>query len=85
MPKTTMRLKDVVANKSFIVQSKLPFCTMDSTHEIVKENGVLKIRIAVQLQGALSFVFKHVIGKSCAKSLPIAIRKLVALSENKSF
>jgi len=47
MPKTTMRLKDVVSNKSFIVQSKLPFCIMDSTHEIVKENHVLKVGIKI--------------------------------------
>ena len=77
MPKTTLRLKYVVANKSFIVQSKPPFCTMDSIHEIVKENDALKIRIGVKLYGASSFIFKSIIGKSCAKSLPTAVRKLV--------
>ena len=81
MPKTTLRLKDVVTNKSFIVQSKLPFCTMDCTHEIVKENDVLKIRLGIKLYGALSFIFKSIIGKSCAKSLPTAVRKLVVLAE----
>jgi hypothetical protein len=84
MPKTTMRLKDVIANKSFITQSKLPFCTMDSKHEILKENDVLKIRIEIKLYGALTFIFKSLIGKSCAKSLPIAIGKLVVLAENKT-
>ena len=81
MPKTTSPLKDVVVNKAFTMQSKLPLCTMDFLHEIVKENGVLKIRLGVKMYGALSFIFKSIFGKNLVKSLPIATKKLVELAE----
>ena len=80
-PKSSSPLKDVVVNKSFTLQSKLPLCTMDSTHEIVKENDVLIIRLGVKMYGALSFIFSSIFGKKLTKSLPIATKKLVELAE----
>ena len=80
-PKATNTLKDIVVNKSFILQSKLPLCTMDGIHEIFKENDVLKVRLGVRMYGALSFIFRGIFGKKLAKSLPIATKKLVALAE----
>ena len=80
-PKATNTLKDIVVNKSFTLQSKLPLCTMDSTHEIVKENDVLIIRLGVKMYGALSFIFSSIFGKKLTKSLPIATKKLVDLAE----
>jgi hypothetical protein len=81
MPNMTNRLKDVVVNKSFILQSKMLFCTFDGIHEIVKENDVLKIRLGIKISGALTFIFKGIVGKSAAKSIPIATKKLVELAE----
>ena len=80
-PKATNTLKDIVVNKSFTLQSKLPLCTMDSTHEIVKENDVLIIRLGVKMYGALSFIFSSIFGKKLTKSLPIATKKLAELAE----
>ena len=80
-PKATNTLKDIVVNKAFTLQSKLPLCTMDCTHEIVKENDVLKIRLGVKMYGALSFIFRSIFGKNLTKSLPIATKKLVELAE----
>ena len=80
-PKATNTLKDVVVNKAFTLQSKLPLCTVDGTHEIVKENDVLKIRLGVRMYGALSFIFRSIFGKKLTQSLPIATKKLVELAE----
>jgi len=80
-PKATNTLKDVVENKAFTLQSKLPLCAMDCTHEIVKENDVLKIRLGVKMYGALSFIFISIFGKKLANSLPVATKKLVELAE----
>jgi hypothetical protein len=80
-PKATNTLKDVVVNKAFTLQSKLPLCTMDGLHEIIKENNVLKIRLRIKIYGALSFIFRSIFGKKLIKSLPIATRKLVELAE----
>jgi len=80
-PKATNTLKDIVVNKAFTLQSKLPLCTMDCTHEIVKENDVLKIKLGVKMYGALSFIFRSIFGKKLTNSLPIATKKLVELAE----
>ena len=80
-PQATNTLKDVVVNKAFTLQSKLPLCTMDGMHEIVKENDVLKIRLGITMYGALSFIFRSIFGKKLTNSLPIATKKLVELAE----
>ena len=80
-PKAKNALKDVFVNKSFTLQSNMPLCTMDCTHEIVCENDVLKIRLGVKMYGALSFIFRSIFGKKLTASLPIATKKLVELAE----
>ena len=81
-PQATNTLKDVVVNKSFTLQSKLPFCTMNGTHEIVRENDVIKVKLGIKMYGALSFIFSGIFGKKLTNSLPIATKKLVELAES---
>ena len=80
-PQATNILKDVVVNKSFTLQAKMPLCTMDCTHEIVKKNDMLKVKLGVRMYGALSFIFRSIFGKKLTNSLPIATKKLVELAE----
>jgi len=42
---------------------------------------MLKIRLAVKMYGALSFIFKSIFGKKLTKSLPIATKKMVEIAE----
>ena len=79
-PKSRFCIKDVIENKSFIMQSKFLSCTMDGIHEITKENGVVKIKLGVRIRGPLTFILKKLAG-SAEKSLPIAAKKLSELSE----
>jgi len=74
-------LKDVVVNKSFILQVKMPLHKIDFIHEIVKDNDVLKVRFAVEVFGTLSFFIKTVFRKGVAKSLPKVAKQLVYLAE----
>ena len=62
------------------MQSKFLSCTMDGIHEIINENGVIKIRLGVRISGSLTFIFKKFAG-SAEKSLPIAAKKLSELAE----
>jgi hypothetical protein len=78
-PKSTFYLKDVVVNKSFTSRSKLPLCTMDFVHELVKDGNSLQIKHCIKIHGLLTFVFKNIIGKNAAKGLPAAVKKLVDL------
>ena len=75
-------LKNVVENKSFILQVKMPLSKVDFIHEIVNDNDVLKVRFAVEIFGALAFFFKTIFRKSVAKNLPRIAKKLVELTEN---
>ena len=80
-PKSSSPLKDVVVNKAFILQAKMPLSKVDFIHEIVKDSDALKIRLAVEVSGTLAFFIKTIFRKSVAKSLPIATKKLVELAE----
>ena len=80
-PKSLSPLKDVVVNKSFILQVKMPLSKVDFIHEIVKDDDVLKVRFAVEISGVSAFFFKTIFRKSVAKSLPIVAKKVVELAE----
>ena len=80
-PKSASPLKDVVVNKSFVLQAKMPLSTVDFIHEIVNENDVLKVRFAVEISGISAFFFKAIFRKSVRKSLPIVAKKVVELAE----
>ncbi|MDR2966513.1 MAG: hypothetical protein LBU74_01030 [Methanobacteriaceae archaeon] len=78
--KSTFRLKNVVVNKSFIIQTKIPLGTTEGVHEIINENGSLKIKLGINMYGPLTFIFKRIISKE-AENIPISAKKLVELVE----
>jgi hypothetical protein len=80
-PKSSSPLKDVVVNKSFILQAKMPLSKVDFIHEIIKDNDLVKIRFAVEIFGTLAFFFKAIFRKSVAKNLPMSAKKVVELAE----
>ena len=83
-PKSSSPLKDVVVNKSFILQAKMPLSTVDFIHEIVKEHNVIKVRFAVKISGTLAFFFKAIFKKSVVKNLQTSAKKVVEMAEHKS-
>ena len=80
-PKSSSPLKDVVVNKSFVLQVKMPLSRADFIHEIIKDNDVTKVRFAVEITGVLAFFFRAIFKKSVTKSLPIVAQKVAELSE----
>jgi len=80
--KSTFRLKNIVVNKSFIIQTKMPLCTSEGVHEIINENDSLKIKLGMNMHGPLTFIFKRIMSKE-AESIPISAKKLVELAEKK--
>ena len=83
-PESSSPLKDVVVNKSFILQVKMPLSKIDFIHEIIQEGGVLQVRFAVEVFGAGAFLIKVIFKKSVAKSLPKVAKKVVELAEKSS-
>ena len=80
-PKSSSPLKNVVVNKSFVLQVKMPLSRADFIHEIVNENNVVKVRFAVEITGILAFFFRVIFKKSVTKSLPIVAQKVAKLAE----
>ena len=78
--KSTFRLKNVVVNKSFIIQTKIPLGATEGVHEIINENGSLKIKLGINMYGPLTFIFKRIASKE-AQNIPISAKKLVELIE----
>jgi len=74
-PKSTFCLKNVVVNKSFINQTKMPLCTADGVHEIINEDNGLKIKLGINMYGPLTFIFKRILAKEANKSIPISAKK----------
>jgi len=75
-PKSRSCIKDIIANKSFIMQAKFFLWTMDGIYEITNENGVSKVKLGVRVHGPLSFIIKRLAG-SAEKSLPVAVKKII--------
>jgi hypothetical protein len=78
-PKSRFCLTDVVVNRSFTSRTRLPLCTLDFIHELVKDDNGLKIKHSIKMYGLSTFIFKNIIGKNAAKGLPAAVKKLVDL------
>ena len=83
-PESSSPLKDVIVNKSFILQVRMPLSKVDFIHEIVQENGVLQVRFAVEVSGVGALLIKTIFRRSIAKSLPNVARKVVELAEKNS-
>ena len=79
---STFCLKDVVVNKSFTSQSKLPFCTVDFVHELKNNDNGLTIKLGVRINGPLTCILKNIVGKKVAANLPIMAKKLAEMVKN---
>lgn len=75
-PPALFMISEVSVNCSFTVESKLPFCIMRFTHELIPEGGTTKVIHGVEFHGPLAFVFTKIIGKQIYKSLPVTLAGL---------
>ena len=75
-PKAKIVFKEVVANSSFTVESKLPLCVMRFEHELSEMNGETQALHRVIFEGVLSPVFGRLIGRQIKKGLPHTLEGL---------
>lgn len=80
-PKTNIQIVEVTEGKSFSVQSRLPLCRMLFGHSLAESSGYTVATHWVEFSGPLSFLFRHLIGKSIRASLPNSMRALKQASE----
>ena len=80
-PKSKIKLSEVEEDKSFTVESKLPFCVMHFEHHLISKGDTVLVTHKVRFKGLLSFVFRNIIGKQIKNGFPITLKGLKSLAE----
>ncbi|MBL1415809.1 MAG: polyketide cyclase [Moritella sp.] len=80
-PKSKIELSEVEEDKSFTVESKLPFCVMHFEHNLISKGDTVLVTHRVRFKGLLSFVFRNIIGKKIKNGFPITLKGLKSLAE----
>jgi hypothetical protein len=80
-PKSDIVFSEVIRNKSFTVDCKLPLCMMRFEHQLDVKNGGTLATHRVVFDGLLSPLFGRLIGSGMRKSLPGVMAKLKEVAE----
>jgi hypothetical protein len=80
-PKSKILFTRVIADRGFVVECKLPLCTMRFEYELGAQGHATRVTHRVIFEGLLSPVFGRLIGSGMKKSLPSALLALKALAE----
>ncbi|NJS37032.1 MAG: polyketide cyclase [Brachymonas sp.] len=75
-PKSKVVFSDIVPNKSFSVECKLPLCKMRFEHELQGQGNGTKATHRVVFEGLLAPLFGRLIGSGMRKTLPHAMESL---------
>ncbi|GAA5629176.1 hypothetical protein Brsp05_04475 [Brucella sp. NBRC 12953] len=80
-PKAKIRISEYEKNSAFVVESKLPFCTMYFGHRLEKAGTATIANHWVQFKGPCAFLFKLLIGRKINAGLPDTMQGLKAICE----
>ena len=80
-PKSDILFSEVIRNKSFTVDCKLPLCMMRFEHELVAHGGGTRATHRVIFDGLLAPVFGRLIGSGMRKTLPEVMENLKSVAE----
>jgi len=76
-PKAKIFFTEIIPNRSFTVESKLPFCVMRFEHEISEAtDNTTKVVHRISFNGLMSPFFGRVIGSQIRKGLPQTLQGL---------
>lgn len=80
-PKANIIFTEVVPNRSFTVESKLPLCVMRFEHELMGNTAQTKVVHRVLFKGILAPLFGRLIGNQIRKGLPHTLQGLKRAAE----
>lgn len=83
-PKARIKFTEVMPNRSFTVETKLPLCVMRFEHELTFLPSGTNAKHRVTFQGLLSPFFGRVIGSQIRKGLPNTLQGLKRAAEHQS-
>lgn len=80
-PKAKITFTEVVPNRSFTVESKLPLCVMRFEHELLAVGNQIQVLHRVSFVGLLAPLFGRLIGTQIRKGLPHTLKGLKRAAE----
>ena len=80
-PSAMINISELIPNTSFTVTSKLPLCKMQFGHELTSMGEATKATHSVGFSGPLAFLFRRLIGRAIARTLPTTLQGLKEVSE----
>jgi hypothetical protein len=83
-PKAKIKFTEVMPNRSFTVETKLPLCVMSFEHELTLVPSGTSAKHRITFQGLLSPFFGRVIGSQIRKGLPNTMQGLKRAAEHQS-
>ena len=76
-PRVRIVLMDVKHEESFTDLAKFPFAKMYSIHKLTKIGTTLKVLHTVRVEGLLSSLWWHLVGKNVAAGLEVQSKKMI--------
>jgi hypothetical protein len=80
-PKSGFVLTRVQPWLAFTTRSSLPLTRLEFIHEMRVEGQQTIIEHRVEMSGALTFLFRRLVGRSIERGLPCAVEKLARMAE----
>lgn len=80
-PRAKITFTEVVPNRSFTVESKLPLCVMRFEHEITPLGNQVQVLHRVSFVGLLAPLFGRIVGSQIRKGLPRTLEGLKRVAE----
>ena len=75
-PKAMVTFTEVLRNKGFTAESRLPLCTLCFGHELFGNKHGIKVVHSVRFKGLLAPLFYLLLGSNIKKGLPHALQGL---------
>lgn len=80
-PKARITVIETIQDRSFTIESRLPFCRVQFEHALTEENGTTTATHRVHFIGPLSAIFRRMIGKGIDQTLPQTLAGLKKAAE----
>lgn len=83
-PSARWILSEVKPNEAFTNKARLPLGTLEFSHQLTPlPHDRVRVTHSIQISGASTFLFKHLIGRPGAADIPTALANIKARIEEK--
>ncbi len=81
-PSVKITILEAVKNRGFIDLTKFPLARMYGSHQFTEEDGLLKMKTSMSMEGPLTFLWRKLVGQEIVNKLPRQMEWLAQEIEN---